>query len=71
MKIQKKCTQEIVQYETTSDDNIYIKKQFTLGGVLKRTKELNINQSQVGRKFCRSSEQALNHLIDQEGYEVI
>lgn len=71
MKIQKVCTQEIIECESTAERYVYIKRQFTLDGTLKKEKPINVNMNRIGGKFQASANHALESLILREGYKQI
>lgn len=71
MKIQKVCTQEIIECESTEEPDVYIKRQFTLDGNLKKEKKIDVNMNRICGKFQASAKHALESLVLREGYKQV
>ena len=68
MKINKMCSNEIIQCESTEDKYIFIKKYYDLEGNYRYEKAINLLQNRIGRIFRSNTEDAFNYLINNEGY---
>jgi len=71
MKIRKNCKNEIIECETTDNDFIFIKKYYDLAREFKKEKVINLNMSQIGRRYYSSTEKAFQYLINNEAYTIV
>lgn len=71
MKINKMCTGEIIECETTENEYTFRKKYFDLEGNYKKEKIIHISEIRIGNKFCSSVEKAFDYLVNNEGYRRI
>ena len=70
MKINKQCTQETIECESTDNEYVFVKRNYDVSGNFKKEKHIDINESPIGkrRRYCSSVENAFQFLIENEGY---